>query len=64
MKIFIHHYSDSSSDKINKCTCATDFFDATWVQGVPYQKQILGPKLTGVCTRTASQKFGNPYLFL
>ena len=39
-------------------------FYTTWLRGVACQRQRLGPKLEGGCTRGASKKFGNPYIFL
>jgi len=38
------------------------FFYSTWVQGVAYQKPLIGPKLTGVWVRGASQKFGTLFI--
>jgi len=35
-------------------------FYSTWIQGVAYQKQLLGPKLTGAGLGSI-QKCGNPY---
>jgi len=39
-------------------------FYSTLVQGVAYQKQILGAKLEGVWAKAASNKFWDPYLFM
>jgi len=37
-------------------------FYSTWIQGVAYQKQLLGPKLTGVWARE-HPKMWEPLLF-
>jgi len=47
----------------HRCTCATDFFHSTWVQGVAYQKQLLGPKSMWVCARGAFQKCGTLFIY-
>jgi len=39
------------------------FFHSTWVQGVAYQKQLLGPKSMWVCARGAFQKCGTLFIY-
>jgi len=55
---------ETHCSRYHTCTCATDFFHSTWVQGVAYQIQLLGPKSMWVCARGAFQKFGTLILFM